>query len=187
MKWGRFFENLGRRNSRENTCRTRKSVPWPKWTQQWELNYVRRSSCVTSIVSIYTGGETVQGGPAHWFASKFDRLSQRKVQGQKLPILCRNYPLSLSQVILCRFVCQFHSWGGLLEFWYEWSCVLRSITCRDKIVKTVLKIDLSYKSPTRKRSLLLKRTLSFFLYKKGLSLLIKDTGKSLHSLRVLVF
>ncbi|KAI8555655.1 hypothetical protein RHMOL_Rhmol05G0190300 [Rhododendron molle] len=63
----------------------------------------QEKSCVMSVVSVYIGGGTVQSRTAHWSASKPDRLSQGKVPGQKPPILCRNYPLSLSRVsfVLC--------------------------------------------------------------------------------------
>ena len=57
---------------------------------------------MTSIVSIYTNDSTVQDGFIHLFVDKFNRLSQGKVQGQKLPIhpMRELFAVSLSRICI---------------------------------------------------------------------------------------
>ena len=98
IKWGRFFENFG--EILEKILAEPGMGVMAKMNPTVRTELRQEKSCVTSIVSVYTNGRTVQSGTAHWSASKPDRLSQGKVQGQKLPILCRNYPLFLSWI--CR-------------------------------------------------------------------------------------
>ena len=95
-------------------CKIRKSVPRPKWTQQWELNCFRRSSYVMSIVSIYTDGDTVQGGPP-------TSLSVNSIGSHKRKFKAKSY-LSYAGIIRCfsQSSLEFESiWVGLHEFFYS--------------------------------------------------------------------
>ena len=97
---GLFLWELMKSKFSKNICRTKKSVLWQKWIKYWELNCVRKSSCVTSIV---TNSSTIQDGLFHWYASKFDRLSYKgrfKAQNYLSYIGIIRY-LSLVNFVLC--------------------------------------------------------------------------------------